>query len=320
MPRRPRQEAAGAVHHVVFQGNGRCRIVLDRVDAERLWTGFGIVSETHQWECIAACLLGTHFHTFLRTEEPNLGEGMQRLLGSYSRWFNLRHGREGHLFRSPFWSKRVVTNEHLLVGASYVALNAVRAGLCAHPSEWRWTTHRELAGLEPQKLVHADGLPSWLGNNDLERRQQRSAPAEEKGPAMERILALRLCERRERTHHLADDSRACSIEHRAQGEHHPVMALAAAGSGGYQPGVVLDVVGYDRAPVLLGPLEHHIVGHAPVAARELGRGDDVYTSPAELPCDLGRPHLIEKELHATPASSRAARSSSAVMRASISSR
>ncbi len=169
MPRQPRHEAPEAVHHVVFQGNGRCRIVLDQVDAERLWSGFGITTETCQWECIAACLLGTHFHAFLRTAEPNLGEGMRKLLGSYARWFNLRHSREGHLFRSPFWSTRVTSNEHLLIGTSYVALNAVRAGLCAHPSDWRWTTHRELAGLEPQRLVKADGLLRWLGNDDLER-------------------------------------------------------------------------------------------------------------------------------------------------------
>ncbi|MCY7303452.1 MAG: transposase [Thermoleophilia bacterium] len=169
MPRQPRSEAAGAVHHVVFQGNGRCRIVLDRVDAERLWSGFEIVCKSCEWECTAACLLGTHFHTFVRTEVPNLGEGMRQLLGSYARWFNMRHAREGHLFRSPFWSTKVTTNDHLLVGASYVALNPVRAGLCAHPSEWLWTTHRELAGLEPQKLVRADGLLAWLGNNDLDR-------------------------------------------------------------------------------------------------------------------------------------------------------
>jgi putative transposase len=162
-------EAAGAVHHVVFQGNGRCRIVIDQTDAERLWNEFIRISTSFSWECIAACLLGTHFHTFVRTVEPNLGAGMQKLLGGYARWFNLRHGREGHLFRSPFWSSRVETAEHLVVGTSYVALNPVRAGVCAHPAEWRWTTHRELAGLEPQRLVRADGLLRMLGNDDLLR-------------------------------------------------------------------------------------------------------------------------------------------------------
>ena len=162
-------EGPGAVHHVVFQGTGRCRIVLDGTDADRLWSEFALVTDTCQWQCIAACLLGTHFHAFVETEVPNLGEGMRKLLGSYARWFNLRHGREGHLFRSPFWSTRVLTNEHLLVGVSYVAVNPVRAGLCDHPADWRWTTHRELAGLEPQKLVSADRLLTRLGNGDLDR-------------------------------------------------------------------------------------------------------------------------------------------------------
>jgi len=169
MPRRPRNEGSGAVHHVVFQGNGRCRIVHDRIDAERLWMGFATACERFGWDCIAACLLGTHFHSFVCTELPNLGQGMQRLLGSYGRWFNLRHGREGHLFRSPFWSKRVETAAHVLVGVSYVALNPVRAGLCSHPSHWQWSTHRELAGLEPARLVRADVFLSGLGNGDLDR-------------------------------------------------------------------------------------------------------------------------------------------------------
>ena len=172
MPRQPRKEAADAVHHVVFQGSGRGRIVLDQTDAERLWNSFSVASTSFSWECIAACLLGTHFHTFVRTVEPNLGTGMQKVLGGYARWFNLRHGLEGHLFRSPFWSTRVLTAEHLVVGTSYVALNPVRAGLCVDPAELRWTTHRELAGLEPQRLVKADGLLGMLGNNDIERGRE----------------------------------------------------------------------------------------------------------------------------------------------------
>ena len=64
------------------------------------------------------------------------------------------------------------TAEHLVVGTSYVALNPVRAGVCAHPAEWRWTTHRELAGLEPPRLVKADGLLRMLGNDDIARGRE----------------------------------------------------------------------------------------------------------------------------------------------------
>jgi REP element-mobilizing transposase RayT len=186
MPRRPRHEGADAVHHVVFQGNGRCRVVEDRTDAERFWSGFALACDSFSWECIAACLLGTHFHAILRTLEPSLGKGTQRLLGAYARWFNLRHQREGHLFRSPFWSGRIETMEHLVVSVSYVALNPVRAGLCGHPSGWPWTTHRELAGLEPSRVVKADGVLSFLGNNDIARG--RAAYARMIEDDLERLL------------------------------------------------------------------------------------------------------------------------------------
>jgi putative transposase len=116
---------------------------------------------------------------------------MQKLLGGYGRWFNLRHGLEGHLFRSPFWSRCVKTDAHVVVGVSYVALNPVRAGLCSHSSDWRWTTHRELAGLEPASLVRADGLLSSLGNGDVERGRAEYAEI------VERDLA-RLCAAAER--------------------------------------------------------------------------------------------------------------------------
>ena len=83
---------------------------------------------------------------------------------------------------------------------------------------------------------------------------------------------------------------------------------------------ILDVVGHDRTAVFLCTLEDDIVGHAPVSVRELGRGDDVDATSSQLPRDLGRPHLVQQQLHATAASSRAARSVSAAIRASISSR
>ena len=70
---------------------------------------------------------------------------MQRLLGGHAHWFNRRHGREGHLFASPFFSRLVERDEHLVAAAVYVVTNPVAAGLCGHPSEWSWTSYRATA-------------------------------------------------------------------------------------------------------------------------------------------------------------------------------
>ena len=90
-------------------------------------------------------LMDTHHHAVVETAEPNLGHGMQRALGGYAHSFNARHGREGHLFHGPFWSRRLYGDGHFLTACLYAVLNPVAAGICAHPREWPWCSYREIA-------------------------------------------------------------------------------------------------------------------------------------------------------------------------------
>jgi hypothetical protein len=63
--------------------------------------------------------------------------------------FNRRHGRVGHLFQGRYKAILVERESHLLELVRYVVLNPVRAGACASPEEWRWSSYRATAGLEP---------------------------------------------------------------------------------------------------------------------------------------------------------------------------
>ena len=44
--------------------------------------------------------------------------------------------------------------EQFLQAARYVVLNAVEAGICARPEQWRWSSYRATVGLER--------APEWL--------------------------------------------------------------------------------------------------------------------------------------------------------------
>ena len=169
MPRVNRGEDAGAVHHVIAQGNGRRRIVFDDADRQRVEIGLARVVRSHRWQVIAFCLMDTHLHLVLRTPEANLSVGMRQLLGPYARAFNLRHRSEGHLFTSPFYSVRL-DESHLLTACLYVVLNPVRAGICPHPSEYPWCSYRVTAGLEPYGLTEPALLLVVL---DLDARRAR---------------------------------------------------------------------------------------------------------------------------------------------------
>jgi REP-associated tyrosine transposase len=114
VPRKPREEAPGAIHHVIAQGNNGQPIVHDDVDRLVLLRQICRAEGDLGWECLAYCLLDTHIHLVLLTPQPNLGRGMRWLLGGYAFTFNRRHERTGHLFAGPYYAKLIEGESHLV--------------------------------------------------------------------------------------------------------------------------------------------------------------------------------------------------------------
>lgn len=141
MPRKPRQEEAGAIHHVTARGVVKRPIYLDEQDRVRYLELLRETIRRFGWQCLSYCLMGNHVHLLIQTLEPNLGVGMQRLHGAYGASFNERHGYSGHVFQGRFKNERVSTDAQLLVAAAYVALNPVEAGLCSRPGDWEWSAY-----------------------------------------------------------------------------------------------------------------------------------------------------------------------------------
>lgn len=148
MGRPPRLQPAGSVVHVSTRGVRRQPIFGDDLD-RRMFIAF-LAQSIHRcrWSCLAYCLMGNHFHLVLRLSGANLSGGMHRLNGVYARRFNERHGHVGHLFDARFASSVVETEAHLLEALRYVVLNPVRAGICADPGDWPWSSFRATAGIE----------------------------------------------------------------------------------------------------------------------------------------------------------------------------
>jgi REP-associated tyrosine transposase len=149
MPRRPREDIAGGIHHAIAKGNAGTPITRDMHDRALLLDRLAQAVERHHWSCLAYCLLDTHFHLVVGTPRPNLGQGMHWLLGPYAQSFNRRHEREGHLFRGRFYSKRITTPDHLTSAILYVALNPVRAGVVDDPVSWPWSSYAATVGRAP---------------------------------------------------------------------------------------------------------------------------------------------------------------------------
>lgn len=75
-------------------------------------------------EIIAFCFMPNHFHLLVR-QKINVGisKFLSNFQNSYTRYFNLRHKRLGHLFQGQFKSVRIETDEQLIHVSRYIHLN-----------------------------------------------------------------------------------------------------------------------------------------------------------------------------------------------------
>jgi len=83
------------------------RIVEDDKDRERFVARLAERVEDFDVRLYLFCLMSNHVHLVCETPEANLGRFMQSLSTAYTVYFNLRHGRHGHLVDGRYRAKLV---------------------------------------------------------------------------------------------------------------------------------------------------------------------------------------------------------------------
>lgn len=163
MPRAPRQLAPDALYHVIGKATGADCLYVSSEDYRHFLRLLEQVALRFGWRCRIYSLLGTHYHLMVATPEPNLARGMHRLNGLYAQAFNRRHKRWGHLFGDRYYSLVVRREAHTLELVRYIALNPVRAGLCATPERWPWSSYAATIGnATPPPFLDSDEILRWF--------------------------------------------------------------------------------------------------------------------------------------------------------------
>lgn len=166
MARPLRLEYPGALYHLTGRGDAREVIFHDDADRRSFLDTLSDVIARHRWVCHAYCLMENHYHLVIETPEGSLSRGMQLLNGVYTRWFNRRHQRTGHLFQGRFKAILVERESYLLELARYVVLNPVRAGMVQTPRDWPWSSYLATAGhVEPPAYLVVDWILSQFDPN-----------------------------------------------------------------------------------------------------------------------------------------------------------
>jgi hypothetical protein len=90
---------------------------------------------------------------------------MQRLLTAYTKYYNKKYKKIGHLFHGRYKAIICEKDNYLLELMRYIHLNPYRAGLVKKPSEWKWSGHKEYLGENSIGIADTDEVLSIFSSN-----------------------------------------------------------------------------------------------------------------------------------------------------------
>ena len=165
----------GAVYHVVVRGNNRQPIFADDKDRERYLVLLQRYKQRFRFLLHAYTLMPNHVHLILQPAEgTTISRIMQALTIAYTKFFNKRHSRVGHVFQGRFRSRLIDHDLYLLVASRYVHLNPVRAKLVARPGAFPWSSYRayQEASAAESELVDVSLVLSLVSQDPQRQRTE----------------------------------------------------------------------------------------------------------------------------------------------------
>jgi putative transposase len=171
MARKPRVHYPGALYHAMLRGNAGQIIFHDDQDRTRFLLLIQEGIERFGHHIHAFCLMGTHVHLAIQVGVVPLSRILQNLSFRYTRWFNGRRKRSGHLFQGRYKAVLVDADSYVNALTRYIHLNPVRAGIVREPKDYRWSGHRAYLGWEMIPWLSTDwALSQFSGKLAVARR------------------------------------------------------------------------------------------------------------------------------------------------------
>jgi len=186
MPRIARVVAVDVPHHITHRGNNRQDVFLSDEDRRRYQHLLVLHLAPCQAELLGWCWMSNHVHLIVvPRRQDSLARLIRRVHSGYAQDFNRRRSRDGHLWRSRFYSCALGPS-HLAAALLYVDLNPVRAAMTGQPTAWEWSSARaHVERRDETGLLNWSALDAWGGCESWAERLGR-AQAESTAEAIRR--------------------------------------------------------------------------------------------------------------------------------------
>lgn len=149
MPRLPRIYLEKALYYVTAKGDIHQHIFKDEEDFKAFLELLRKYKEQYGFKLFAFCLVPEHFHLLLELPEQKEGKYkmgvlsgiMHDLNSSYTKYYNAKYARKGHLFRERYRAALAEKDAYLLRLSLYIHLNPQRLNLVSRPEEYPYSSY-----------------------------------------------------------------------------------------------------------------------------------------------------------------------------------
>jgi putative transposase len=164
MPRRARLVLPNIPLHIIQRGNNRQACFFADEDYSVYLDWLAEHASKTGCQVHAYVLMTNHVHLLISADWVEAPGLLMKALGQrYVQYVNRTYRRSGTLWEGRFRSCLIQDEIYLLACQRYIELNPVRAGMVAHPAEYRWSSYRANAQGEVDALVKPHSLYETLG-------------------------------------------------------------------------------------------------------------------------------------------------------------
>lgn len=165
MSRKPRFEYPGGVYHLIQRGNNREFIFKEMEDKEYLLDLIKEYREIMGFELYGYVIMGNHYHLAIRISEAPLKDIMHRINNKFSRYYNQKHKRSGHVFENRYKGILVIDDRYLLSLVRYIHQNPVSANICEKVGNYIWSSDRYYRTNNQEDIVDIDFILNMFSEN-----------------------------------------------------------------------------------------------------------------------------------------------------------
>ncbi len=172
MSRKPRVEYSGAFFHVICRGNKRQTLFHADPDREFYLERLEQYRKRYGFTVYAYVLMSNHVHLLLETGKTPLSKIMQGVQFTYTRYFNRRYHKTGHLFQGRYKAILCDRDSYLRELVRYLHLNPARMRKPIVAGKYRWSSHRAYLGESGGVKVETSKVLGQFGNRPGKARER----------------------------------------------------------------------------------------------------------------------------------------------------